>query len=52
MPDDKSQNESTPEFIEQWVILREAQGWTREAALADLNIAAGKLDTAIKASEN
>ncbi len=34
------------DFLEEWICLREAQGWTREAALADLNNAAAAIRAA------
>jgi hypothetical protein len=45
-PDDRkgvvNQNDYDPsaEFIEGWVEIRMAQGWTREAAIAELNLTA------------
>jgi hypothetical protein len=37
-----NQNDYDPsaEFIEGWVEIRMAQGWTREAAIAELNLTA------------
>ena len=41
------QNDEDPaaEFLEQWLSIREAQGYTREAAIAELNaVGAALLD--------
>jgi hypothetical protein len=40
------ENDPLADFLEEWVRLREAQGWTREAAIADLNSAADALRAA------
>lgn len=44
-PKDRVDNrdEYDPEFIEGWVKIRVAQGWTRAAAIAELNLTAEEL---------
>ena len=37
------QNDPTTAFLEEWIRLRESQGWTREAAITEINGAAGAL---------
>jgi hypothetical protein len=40
------ENDPVADLIEEWLRLREAQGWTREAAIADWNNAAEALRAA------
>ena len=41
-----SENDRANLVYEEWIKLREAQGWTREAAIAELNMARAALLTA------
>jgi len=43
-----SENDPANLVFEEWIKLREDQGWTREAAYTELMIARGALLTAIK----
>jgi hypothetical protein len=38
-----SENDPATLVLEQWIKLREPQGWTREAAITELNIARAAL---------
>jgi hypothetical protein len=43
---DPSENDPANRSFEEWIKIREAQGWTREAAFTELMIARGALLTA------
>ena len=47
-----SENDPANRVFDEWVKLREAQGWTREAAYTELMIARGALLTAIEAEKS
>ena len=47
-----SENDPADRIFEEWIKLREAQGWTREAAFAELMIARGALLDAIEADKS
>ena len=47
-----SENDPANRVFEEWIKLREAQGWTREAAYTELMIARGALLTAIEAEKS
>jgi hypothetical protein len=47
-----SENDPADRVFEDWIKLREAQGWTREAAFAELMIARGALLAAIEADKS
>ena len=44
-----SENDPANRVYDEWIKLREAQGWTREADFAELMIARGALLTAVVA---
>jgi len=37
------ENDPTTQFLEEWIRLRESQGWTREAAVTETNAASALL---------
>ena len=47
-----SENDPANRVFEEWIKLREAQGWTREAAFTELMITRGALLTAIEADKS
>ena len=47
-----SENDPANRVFEEWIKLREAQGWTREAAFTELYIASTALATAIEADKS
>ena len=47
-----SENDPANRVFEEWIKLREAQGWTKEAAFTELMIARGALLTAIEADRS